>query len=133
MLVHQNHTCTPHVHANSANLSAKRSAIISKQLSWRPPFTKHHFKLLDDIWRPPFTKHHFKLFDDIWWCEGFQTAKRLGPQSINIRYSCCPKCNPISILRNIKPAQLPMYWGWIYQLAFSAILDYRSYLSFSHS
>ena len=42
-------------------------------------------------------------------------------------------CNPFPVLRNIKPARLPMHWGWIYGSAFSAICNYRSHFSFSRT
>ena len=31
------------------------------------------------------------ILAESWQCKGFQMAKRLGPQSLNVRYSCCPK------------------------------------------
>ena len=78
--VHQNHTCTPHVCANSANLCPQNAAPLSVSSSISGPLSQNT------------TSNCLMISAESWQSKGFQMAKWLGLQSINVRYNCCPKC-----------------------------------------
>ena len=79
MWVHQNHICTPHVRANLANLYPQNAAPLSVSSS------------IDGLLSQNTTSSCLMILAESWQCKGFQMAKWLRPQSINVRYSCCPK------------------------------------------